>query len=40
MDEACDVGTFVHLQMEKYIIRGRTQKSNKLYTTHIKEISG
>lgn len=40
MDEACDIWTFVHLQMEKYSLGKRTQKSNKLYKSHINEIDG
>ena len=39
MDEACDIWTFIHLQMEKHILGKRTQKSNKLYKAHIDEIN-
>lgn len=38
MDEACSVWTFIHLQMEKYSLWKRLQKSKPLYKIHEREI--
>lgn len=40
MEEAQVVWTFVHLQMEKYALWKRTQKSKPLYKKHLPEIEG
>lgn len=38
MEEACSVWTFIHLQMEKYSLWKRIQKSKPLYKIHKREI--
>jgi len=36
--EACDVGTFVHLQMENYIMNEPLYEEDFLYNKHVREI--
>lgn len=38
MEEACSVGTFVHLQLEKHSLWKRVQRSHKLFKKHQTEI--